>query len=146
MLAFTFPPANPVDSSSDKPQNWRFRRQVGPPVWRQRVIPKPLLARLLVGLLLLPIAIMLTVALAALLSAMQDAAGANFLNRAALGMGIVWVLGLVALLLALAANSLADGSRTGGAPANGPLRDEFLSEGPLDGSSLSDRDEPAEGE
>jgi hypothetical protein len=101
------------------------------------VIPKPVLARLLVGLLLLPIAIVLTVALAALLSAMQDAAGASFLNRAALGMGIVWVLGLVALLLALAANTLADGSRTGGSLANGPLRDEFLSEGPLDGDQES---------
>jgi hypothetical protein len=105
------------------------------------VIPKSLLARLLVGLLLLPIAIVLTVALAALLSAMQDAAGAGFLNRAALGMGIVWVLGLVALLLALAANSLTDGSRAGGLRADGPLRDEFLSEGHLDGDH-----EPGEGE
>lgn len=100
------------------------------------MIPKALLARLLVCLLLLPIAVLLAVALAALLSAMQDAAGACFLNRAALGMGIFWVLGLVVLLLALAANSLADGPRAGGSS-----RDELLSDGPL-----HDRGEPSEGE
>jgi len=62
------------------------------------------------GVVLLPITIVLAVALAGLLSAMQDAAGAHFLNRVALGLGTVWVLGLVALLMALAANSLADDS------------------------------------
>jgi len=105
------------------------------------VIPKPLLARLFVGLLLMPIAIVLVVALAALLTAMQDAAGAYFLNRAALGLGLVWVLGLVALLLALAANTLADGLPANGPRADGSFRDDFVSEG-----SLGDRDEPAEEE
>lgn len=118
-----------------------FSAAIRPPLWRKRVIPKPLLARLFVGLLLMPIAIMLMVALAALLSAMQDAAGAFFLNRAALGLGIVWVLGLVALLLALAANTLADGAPADGPRADGSFRDEFVS-----GGSLGNRDEPAEGE
>jgi len=99
------------------------------------------LARLFVGLLLMPIAIVLVVALAALLSAMQDAAGAYFLNRVALGLGIVWVLGLVALLLALAANTLADGLPANGPRADGSFRDEFVSDGSLEGS-----DETAEGE
>ena len=77
---------------------------------RQRVISKPLIARLLAGVLLLPIAILLVVAVAGLLSGMQDAAGAWVMNRVALGLGIVWVLGLIALLLALAVHSLADSS------------------------------------
>jgi len=98
---------------------------------KKRVISKPLLAWLLVGLVLLPIAIVLVIALAGLLSAMQDAAGASFLNRVALGLGTVWALGLIAMLLALAANSLADGSR-----ADGPLGERSLGEEALGDDEL----------
>jgi hypothetical protein len=77
------------------------------------------LARLLIGVLLLPLAIVLAVAVAGLLSAMNDAAGAYVMNRLALGLGIVWVLGLIALLLALAVNSLQEGPPRDGAPEDG---------------------------
>jgi hypothetical protein len=72
------------------------------------VISKLLLARLLTGALLLPAAIVLVVAVAGLLSGMNDAGGAYVMNRVALGLGIVWILELIALLLALALNSLQE--------------------------------------
>jgi hypothetical protein len=68
--------------------------------------------RLVAGAVLLPMAILLLLGVAALLTAMQDAAGAAVLGRIALGLAVLWVFTLLALLLALAAKSLADDDRT----------------------------------
>lgn len=67
--------------------------------------------RLLAGVVLTPIAIVLVLGVAHLLSAMQDAAGAMFLGRLALALGIGWAFLGVCLLLALAANSLEQSKR-----------------------------------
>lgn len=50
---------------------------------------------------LLPIALVIVLGVARLLAAMEDASGAMVLDRIALGVGIVWALDLVVLLLAL---------------------------------------------
>ncbi len=71
------------------------------------MIPKQVVALALAGLLLLPIAILLVLGAASLLAAMQDAAGATVLQRIGLALGLVWLLGLIALILMLGANALA---------------------------------------
>jgi purine-cytosine permease-like protein len=55
---------------------------------------------------LLPIALVIVLGVAWLLAAMQDASGAAVLDRIALGLGIVWGLDLVVLLLALGIRTL----------------------------------------
>ncbi len=50
---------------------------------------------------LLPIGLVIVLGVARLLAAMQDTAGAAALDRIALGIGLVWGLDLVLLLLAL---------------------------------------------
>lgn len=55
---------------------------------------------------LLPIALVIVLGVARLLSAMQDANGAAALDRIALGLGILWALDLVILLLALGIRAL----------------------------------------
>lgn len=75
------------------------------------MISRSTILRLLAGVVLTPIAIVLLVGVASLLSAMQDAAGAALLGRAALGLGIAWVFLAVCLLLALAASSLEEPKR-----------------------------------
>lgn len=50
---------------------------------------------------LLPIALVIVLGVARLLGTMQDASGAAVLERIALGLGIVWGINLVVLLLAL---------------------------------------------
>jgi hypothetical protein len=72
------------------------------------VISKSTIARLLAAVVLLPIAIVLVVGVGGLLTAMQDAAGAAFLQRTALGLGVVWVFAAICLLLAVAADSLRE--------------------------------------
>ncbi|HVX62523.1 MAG TPA: hypothetical protein VHC19_18035 [Pirellulales bacterium] len=81
------------------------------------MISKSTLARLLGGLVLLPIAMLLLEGVAAVLGAMQDASGAAMLQRTALGLGLVWAFLAICLLLALAANAAA-------APDDSPHRDE----------------------
>ncbi|HEX7449679.1 MAG TPA: hypothetical protein VF306_19125 [Pirellulales bacterium] len=66
------------------------------------------------GVLLLPIAILLVLGTASLLAAMQDAAGAVVLQRVGLALGLVWLLGLIALIVLLGVNALAtDNERQG---------------------------------
>lgn len=72
------------------------------------MISKTNLARLLAGLLLLPIAIVLLMAVGAMLSGMQDAAGARAMAWLALGLGLVWLFGLICLLLDLGINALRE--------------------------------------
>ena len=55
---------------------------------------------------MLPIAIAVVVAVGRLLAAMQDSAGAAVLERVALGLGILWALNLIALVMALALERL----------------------------------------
>jgi hypothetical protein len=72
---------------------------------RKPVISKALYILLVAGLLL-PIAICVMVALAALLTAMQDAAGGAALRYVALAGGILWVVDLVAIVLVQAIDAL----------------------------------------
>ena len=57
---------------------------------------------LVAGLLVLPIVLSVLVALARLLGAMGDAAGSAVLDRIGLGVGIVWLVDFIALVLVLA--------------------------------------------
>jgi hypothetical protein len=66
------------------------------------VISRRILTWLVTAALVLPISLSIAVAAARLLAAMQDAAGAAVLDRVALALGIIWVLGLVSLVIALA--------------------------------------------
>ncbi|HJT33463.1 MAG TPA: hypothetical protein VJ783_15575 [Pirellulales bacterium] len=78
------------------------------------MIPKRIVALAVAGLLLLPIAIVLVLATAQLLAAMQDAAGAAVLQRIGLALGLIWLLGLIGLVLTLGINTLdADDERPG---------------------------------
>ena len=70
------------------------------------LIPKRIVALDIAGLLLLPIAIVLVLATAQLLAAMQDAAGAAVLQWIGLALGLIWLLGLIGLVLTLGINAL----------------------------------------
>ena len=70
------------------------------------LIPRRVVALAVAGLFLLPIAIVLVLATAQLLSAMQDAAGAAVLQRIGLALGLIWLLGLIGLVLTLGINAL----------------------------------------
>ncbi len=61
----------------------------------------------------LPLALVVVLAVARLLTAMQDAAAAAVLDRIALAAGIVWAIDLLCLLLALGINSLGPPSSSG---------------------------------
>ena len=67
---------------------------------------------------LLPLAIVVLLAAARHLDGMQDAAAASVLDRVALGLGVLWVIDLVCLLLAVGINSL--GPPPDGPPPDGP--------------------------
>ena len=64
------------------------------------------LVALLTIALLLPIAICVMVAMAALLGSMGDAAGSAVLRYVALGFGILWVINLIVLVIANAVRLL----------------------------------------
>ncbi len=65
-----------------------------------------LLLLLLSGTLFLPIAVVLIVAMARLLAALSDPAGAATLDGVALAVGIVWALTVIALPIVLAIDTL----------------------------------------
>ncbi len=71
---------------------------------------------LLAGTLFLPIAIVLLVTVARLLAALEDPAGAVALERLGLGLAIVWALAMIALVVALALQSLLRIDRQGDDP------------------------------
>jgi hypothetical protein len=75
------------------------------------VIPRRALTLLLTTGCVLPVAITIVVGVARLLTAMGDEAGALALDRTALALGILWVIGLVCLLLALAIHILGPPER-----------------------------------
>ncbi len=68
---------------------------------------KRTLLLLVAGALFLPIAIVLLLAVALLLGAMQDEAGQYALKRVALGLGVFWALDLIGLLIVVALQALA---------------------------------------
>ena len=67
-----------------------------PPMFRRLILC------LVAGLIVLPIVLSVLVALARLLGAMVDATGALVLDRVSLGVGIVWLVDFVSLVLVLA--------------------------------------------
>lgn len=73
------------------------------------MVSRRVLTVLLTGATVLPVAILVLLAAARLLGAMQDAAAAGVLDRIALAVGVVWAIDLVCLLLALAINALGSG-------------------------------------
>ncbi|HTQ39507.1 MAG TPA: hypothetical protein VMJ32_10790 [Pirellulales bacterium] len=81
------------------------------------MIPQRAVAWLIVGALGLPIAMCLLFALARLLEAMQDQAGADVLGRINLGLFVLWAINLVGLLIAGAINSLNNPP-----PGSGPVQ------------------------
>jgi hypothetical protein len=70
------------------------------------MIPRPIIAALLIAAILLPVTICVVFGVAALLHAMGDSSGGMVLSRVALGLGIAWSVDLIALVLTLAANAL----------------------------------------
>lgn len=72
-----------------------------------KLVPKALLWVLLGVGLLLPVAVCVVLGLAGLLAATGDAPGSFVLGWVARALGILWVLDLIALVLVLAAESLA---------------------------------------
>ncbi len=71
-------------------------------------IPHQIIALAIAGAIIIPIAICLFLAVAALLSAMGDASGAGALRWVGLVCGIFWVLDLILLVMALALNALSE--------------------------------------
>ena len=71
------------------------------------MLPRRLLLWLVGGLIVLPMALVLVLGLGRLLAAMGDAGGASCLERVALGVGLVWVLDMLCLLLALGVAAIA---------------------------------------
>jgi hypothetical protein len=74
---------------------------------RRPCCPEVILALVAVALIL-PIAVTVILGLAALLAAMRDAAGGLVLRYVALGLGVVWAVDLVCLVLTLGFNSLSE--------------------------------------
>ena len=70
------------------------------------VISRRALSILVAVACVLPLAIVVVVAVARLLDAMQDAAAATVLDRVALAIGILWAIDLLCLLLAIGINAL----------------------------------------
>lgn len=70
-----------------------------------------ILLRLVSAALVLPIAILLVLAVARLLSALGDAAGAVVFDRIALLLGLVWLLVVICLPIVTAVQSLSSDAR-----------------------------------
>lgn len=73
------------------------------------MISKHTLLKLLAGVVLTPVAVVLSLAVGALLDGMSDSGGASAFYRIAAGLGVAWGVALIALLLALAVNAIAAG-------------------------------------
>ena len=75
---------------------------------------RPVLVALVALDLLLPTATVVLYSAGRLLGAMEDAAGQAILTRVSQACGVLWVLGLVALLIVLAVDALSRRSPPGG--------------------------------
>lgn len=74
--------------------------------WNDPMITRRALNLLVTIGCLLPIALVIVLGVARLLATMQDTGGAAVLDRIALGLGMVWGIDLVVLLLALGIRAL----------------------------------------
>lgn len=74
----------------------------------RNAVPRWLLFALTAAAVILPMAICLLVGTSALLGGLNDAAGSIVLAWIALGVGVVWALALIGLLLVLAIQRLAE--------------------------------------
>ena len=68
-------------------------------------IARSLVVLLIAGALFLPIAICVVAGVGVLLNGLGDPAGAHFLARTALAVGILWMIDLISLIVVLAINS-----------------------------------------
>ena len=75
------------------------------------VIPRPILAGMLLAAIALPITVLVLIGAGSLLGAMQDVGAATAVGRVATGCGIAWVVDLVVLLVALGVNAAAESPR-----------------------------------
>jgi hypothetical protein len=76
-------------------------------------VSKTALLLLLAGAVVLPIGTSVVLGLAVLLGSLGDPAGATALRWVALGLGVVWVVNLVLLVLVQAFHSLSDSDDPG---------------------------------
>ena len=74
----------------------------------QKPLPPWIIRLLIAGVAVLPIAICVILAVAALLGEMGEPPGQSPLKWVALGVGILWVVDLICLVLAQGVNSLTD--------------------------------------
>ena len=72
------------------------------------MVPRALLVVLIALGVMLPIAIVLTLAMGQLLAVMDDLAAARWLRLAAVPLGIAWAVDLVGLVLAMAFRNVND--------------------------------------
>jgi hypothetical protein len=77
----------------------------------EKPVPRRTTVVLIAGVAVLPIVAWALVAVAALLGAMDDAAGALILRRAAWLCGALWAVDLVCLVVVLAISSLSEPPR-----------------------------------
>jgi hypothetical protein len=102
---FSFTRPALLDSDSAGPQNWENWWNWNMP---QPLVPQRAVLALLGGAVVLPIALCVVLAVAALLSAMGDTTGGVALQRIALAGGILWAIDLICLILALAIQAVRD--------------------------------------
>lgn len=74
----------------------------------QKPVPTRIIRLLIAGVVVWPIAICVILAVAALLGEMGEPPERSPLNGVALGVGILWVVDLICLVLAQGLNSLTD--------------------------------------
>ena len=74
----------------------------------QKLLPPWIIRVLIAGVAVLPIAICVILAVAALLGEMGEPPSQSPLKWVALGVGILWVVDLICLVLAQGVNSLTD--------------------------------------
>jgi hypothetical protein len=84
------------------------------------VISRRVLVVLVAAALALPMVALVLIAAGQLLSAMQDTLGALVLGRLALAVGLVWVLGLMALVIVQALDRLGPPPGPPGCTPDGP--------------------------
>ena len=79
----------------------------------QPLVPRWIIRLVVAGALVLPIVICVILAVSLLLGTMNDPLGARVLKYIALGVGILWAVDLVCLVLAQGLNSLTDTDQGG---------------------------------
>ncbi len=92
----------------------------------RRLIPTYALLLLTALAVVLPIIICVLLALGRLLEGMGDATGGRVLDAVALGVGVLWVVDLIGLVLSQAVNSLIDPTSDSTGPTE-ELEDEEVS-------------------